>query len=101
MDRAGPAPNNGVLIGPLGESISVDGVCLTVDAAVKRPRGERFICTYRDPIRVGDLVQRIARNVIRDALMGVGDTGREFVHQIDDAHRAGGGAPPRHSRPGL
>ncbi len=25
--------------------------------------GERFICTYRDPIRVGDLVQRIARVV--------------------------------------
>ena len=29
----------------------------------KRPRGERFICTYRDPIRVGDLVRRIARTV--------------------------------------
>ncbi len=36
---------------------------LTVDAAEKQPRGERFICTYKDPIRVGDLVQRIARTV--------------------------------------
>ncbi|MDP9036687.1 MAG: NAD(P)-dependent oxidoreductase, partial [Myxococcota bacterium] len=36
---------------------------LTVDAAVNRPRGERFICTYRDPIEVGDLVGRIARVV--------------------------------------
>jgi nucleoside-diphosphate-sugar epimerase len=36
---------------------------LTVDAAEKRPRSERFICTYKDPIRVGDLVQRIARAV--------------------------------------
>jgi 2-alkyl-3-oxoalkanoate reductase len=33
---------------------------LTVDAVEKRPPGERFICTYRDPIRVGDLVRRIA-----------------------------------------
>ncbi|MDP9149411.1 MAG: NAD(P)-dependent oxidoreductase, partial [Myxococcota bacterium] len=36
---------------------------LAVDTAIKRPRGERFICTYRDPIEVGDLVQRIARVV--------------------------------------
>jgi nucleoside-diphosphate-sugar epimerase len=36
---------------------------LTVDAAETRPRGGRFICTYRDPIRVGDLVRRIARTV--------------------------------------
>jgi nucleoside-diphosphate-sugar epimerase len=36
---------------------------LAVDAAVKRPPSERFICTYRDPIRVGDLVRRIGRAV--------------------------------------
>ena len=37
---------------------------ITVDAATsKRALGERFICTYRDPIRVGDLVRRIARTV--------------------------------------
>jgi nucleoside-diphosphate-sugar epimerase len=35
----------------------------TVDAALKRPPGERFICTYRDPIRVGELVRIIARIV--------------------------------------
>jgi nucleoside-diphosphate-sugar epimerase len=35
----------------------------TVDAAIRRPAGERFICTYRDPIRVADLVRRIARIV--------------------------------------
>ncbi|MGH7439096.1 MAG: NAD-dependent epimerase/dehydratase family protein [Polyangiaceae bacterium] len=34
---------------------------LAVDAAERRPRGERFICTYKDPIRVRDLVRRIAR----------------------------------------
>jgi nucleoside-diphosphate-sugar epimerase len=34
---------------------------LCVDAAEKRPMGERFICTYRDPIRVRDLVLGIAR----------------------------------------
>ncbi len=34
---------------------------LSVDALEMRPRGERFICTYRDPIRVADLVRSIAR----------------------------------------
>jgi nucleoside-diphosphate-sugar epimerase len=36
---------------------------LTVDAVEKRPREGRFICTYKEPIRVGDLVRRIARTV--------------------------------------
>jgi nucleoside-diphosphate-sugar epimerase len=34
---------------------------LTVDTAEQRPQRERFICTYRDPIRVRDLVLGIAR----------------------------------------
>ncbi|HEY2509239.1 MAG TPA: NAD-dependent epimerase/dehydratase family protein [Polyangiaceae bacterium] len=37
---------------------------LTVDAALSaRTLGDRFICTYKDPIRVGDLVRKIARIV--------------------------------------
>ena len=36
---------------------------LTVDAALKQLPAERFICTFRDPIQVGDLVRRIARTV--------------------------------------
>jgi 2-alkyl-3-oxoalkanoate reductase len=34
---------------------------IAVDALERRLHGARFICTYRDPIRVGDLVRRIAR----------------------------------------
>jgi len=37
-------------------------IVLDASASV-RTLGQRFICTYRDPIRVGDLVQRIARAV--------------------------------------
>ncbi len=37
---------------------------LTIDAAESRAAvGRRFICTYKEPIRVGDLVRRIARTV--------------------------------------
>jgi nucleoside-diphosphate-sugar epimerase len=37
---------------------------ITVDAAdTRKAEGERFICTYREPIRVADLVARIARAV--------------------------------------
>jgi nucleoside-diphosphate-sugar epimerase len=37
---------------------------ITVDSAETRAAlGKRFICTYKDPIRVGDLVRRIARVV--------------------------------------
>jgi len=32
-------------------------------SALERTVGQRFICTYKDPIRVGDLVRRIARAV--------------------------------------
>ncbi|MGO8998983.1 MAG: NAD-dependent epimerase/dehydratase family protein, partial [Polyangiaceae bacterium] len=43
----------------------VDDVArIVLDAsASERTLGERFICTYKDPIRVGDLVQEIARAV--------------------------------------
>jgi nucleoside-diphosphate-sugar epimerase len=37
---------------------------IVLDAStVERTVGQRFICTYKDPIRVGDLVRRIARAV--------------------------------------
>jgi nucleoside-diphosphate-sugar epimerase len=41
-----------------------DAARLTLDASTsERTLGQRFICTYKEPIRVGDLVQRIARAV--------------------------------------
>ena len=45
--------------------VYIDDVArITVEAATsRRAVGQRFICTYRDPIRVGDLVRRIARTV--------------------------------------
>jgi nucleoside-diphosphate-sugar epimerase len=45
--------------------VYIDDVAkMTVDAALgRRAVGQRFICTYKDPIRVGDLVRRIARTV--------------------------------------
>jgi nucleoside-diphosphate-sugar epimerase len=47
--------------------VYVDDLAAMVLAAATSPStiGERFICTYRDPIRVGDLVQLLARTVGR------------------------------------
>ncbi len=73
---------------------------LVLDAAASpHALGERFICTYRDPIRVTDLVQTIARAVGKGiprvgpptALLYVAGLGLE---QLDRLGLFGDGEPP-------